>query len=111
MLGAAFSKIFGTKVERELKRMRPVLEQMNALEPEMQRASDAELRAKSEQFRRRIQERLAALPTDEQDPGAAEKLLAVGESARDARLLPAEHAAWSVLCQLGLNLDEAITKE
>ena len=74
MLGAAFSKIFGTKVERELKRMRPVLEQMNALEPEMQRASDAELRAKSEQFRRRIQERLAALPTDEQDPAAAEKL-------------------------------------
>src|SRR5437870_5654385 len=54
--------------------MRPVLEQMNALEPEMQRASDAELRAKSEQFRRRIQERLAALPADEQDPGAAEKL-------------------------------------
>ena len=74
MLGTAFSKIFGTKVERELKRMRPVLEQMNALEPEMQRASDAELRAKSEQFRRRIQERLAALPADEQDPGAAEKL-------------------------------------
>jgi len=74
LLGAAFSKIFGTKVERELKRMRPVLEQMNALEPEMQRASDAELRAKSEQFRRRIQERLAALPTDEQDPAAAEKL-------------------------------------
>src|SRR5437899_5211467 len=54
--------------------MRPVLEQMNALEPQMQRASDAELRAKSEQFRRRIQERLAALPTDEQDPAAAEKL-------------------------------------
>src|SRR5438477_1822073 len=54
--------------------MRPVLEQMNALEPEMQRASDAELRAKSEQFRQRVQERLAALPADEQDPGAAEKL-------------------------------------
>src|SRR5438105_5540211 len=54
--------------------MRPVLEQMNALEPEMQRLSDAELRAKSEQFRQRIQERLAALPADEQDPGAAEKL-------------------------------------
>src|SRR5438067_6190915 len=54
--------------------MRPVLEQMNALEPEMQRLTDAELRAKSEQFRRRIQERLAALPADEQDPSAAEKL-------------------------------------
>src|SRR5437588_8249406 len=54
--------------------MRPVLEQMNALESEMQRASDAELRAKSEQFRQRIQERLAALPADEQDPAAAEKL-------------------------------------
>src|SRR5438094_3422095 len=66
--------MFGTKVERELKRMRPVLEQMNALEPETQRLSDAELRAKTEQFRQRIQERLAALTVDEQDPNAAEKL-------------------------------------
>ena len=74
MFGAAFSKVFGTKVERELKRMRPVLEQINALEPEMQRLSDAELRAKTEQFRQRIQERLAAQPADEQDPIAAEKL-------------------------------------
>src|SRR5438105_13780906 len=54
--------------------MRPVLEQMNALEPEMQRLSDAELRAKTEQFRQRVQERLAALPADEQDPAAAEKI-------------------------------------
>src|SRR5438093_12159475 len=53
--------------------MRPVLEQMNALEPETQRLSDAELRAKTEQFRQRIQERLAALTADEQDPNAAEK--------------------------------------
>src|SRR5438067_8881360 len=66
--------MFGTKVERELKRLRPALEQMNALEPEMQRLSDAELRAKTEQFRQRVQERLATLPADEQDPDAAEKI-------------------------------------
>jgi len=45
------------------------------------------------------------------DPDAAQKLLAVGESKRDEKLDPNEHAAWTALCQLILNLDEALTKE
>ncbi|MEQ1861920.1 MAG: PSD1 and planctomycete cytochrome C domain-containing protein [Chthoniobacteraceae bacterium] len=40
----------------------------------------------------------------------AQKLLSVGESKRDESLAPAEHAAWTALCQLVLNLDETITK-
>jgi hypothetical protein len=46
-----------------------------------------------------------------EDKAAAGKLLAVGESKRDAKLDANEHAAWTALCQLVLNLDEAITKE
>lgn len=45
------------------------------------------------------------------DPAAAMKLLAVGESKRDESLEATEHAAWTGLCLMLLNLDEAVTKE
>ena len=44
------------------------------------------------------------------DPGAAQKLLAVGESKRDQALDPAELAAWTSVASVLFNLDEAITK-
>ena len=44
------------------------------------------------------------------DPSAAKKLLAVGESARDASLDTAELAAWTTVASVLLNLDETITK-
>ncbi|MDP6100392.1 MAG: preprotein translocase subunit SecA [Dehalococcoidia bacterium] len=40
--------------ERELKRLHPVMERINALEQEVERLSDAELRARTEEFRLRI---------------------------------------------------------
>ncbi len=42
---------------------------------------------------------------------AAQSLLKVGEHARDDKLLVSEHAAYTVLCNLILNLDEVITRE
>jgi hypothetical protein len=42
---------------------------------------------------------------------AAQQLLAVGESRRNETLDRIDHAAWTGLCQLVLNLDEAISKE
>jgi hypothetical protein len=57
-------------------------------------------------------QRLEYLKTQfSEDKDAAPKLLAVGESKRDESLDPNEHAAWTALCQLILNLDEALTKE
>ncbi len=44
------------------------------------------------------------------DPAAADALLRVGESPRDENLSPTDHAAWTALCQLVLNLDEALCK-
>jgi len=38
------TKVFGSKNERELKRLAPILEKINAIEPEMQQRSDSELR-------------------------------------------------------------------
>ncbi len=45
------------------------------------------------------------------DPAAAAKLVAVGESKRAAAIPAAEHAAFTSLCLVVLNLDEALTKE
>ncbi|MGE0607728.1 MAG: hypothetical protein AB7O62_11610, partial [Pirellulales bacterium] len=60
----------------------------------------------------RLNQRLALLRNNfTQDAAAAEKLLSVGESPRDATLDPAELAAWTSLASLVQNLDEAITKE
>ena len=59
-------KVFGTKNERELKRMMPRVEAIDALEPEIEKLSDDQLRAKTDEFRRRIQERLGQI-ADEPD--------------------------------------------
>jgi Protein of unknown function (DUF1553)/Protein of unknown function (DUF1549)/Concanavalin A-like lectin/glucanases superfamily/Planctomycete cytochrome C len=40
----------------------------------------------------------------------ATKLLAVGESPRDKKIDPATHAAWTMLCNQLMNLDEALNK-
>ena len=44
------------------------------------------------------------------DPNAAKAMLAVGEAPRLPSIDPAEYAAWTVVANLLLNLDEAITK-
>ena len=66
MINALVAKVFGTKNEREVKRLLPQVEAINALEPAMQKLADAELRAKTDEFRRRVQERLAKI-ADEPD--------------------------------------------
>ncbi|MDB5319947.1 MAG: Planctomycete cytochrome [Phycisphaerales bacterium] len=45
------------------------------------------------------------------DKPAALKLLTIGESKRDESLDPTEHAAYTALCTILLNLDETLTKE
>ena len=54
-------KIVGTKNDREIKRIRPYVEEINQLEPEFQRLTDAELKAKTQQFRNRLAEATASL--------------------------------------------------
>ncbi len=83
MLDNIFAKVFGTKNEREVKRLQPVIDHINSLEPETQRLSDAELRAKTDQFRARIQERLAQIPDE---PDADEDRIEQIEKERDQAL-------------------------
>ena len=59
MINQLLGKVFGTKNERVIKALMPKVQAINALEPEIEKLSDAELRAKTEEFRLRIQERLS----------------------------------------------------
>ena len=49
-------KIFGTHSENELKRIYPIVDAIEALEPEMQKLSDQELKEKTKEFKRRLEE-------------------------------------------------------
>ncbi|MGA7360001.1 MAG: preprotein translocase subunit SecA, partial [Candidatus Sulfotelmatobacter sp.] len=59
MINTLIGKVFGTKNERVIKSMIPRVEAINALEPQMRKLTDDQLRAKTEEFRQRIQERLS----------------------------------------------------
>ena len=49
-------KVFGTHSERELKRIEPIVKKIEDLRPSMQALSDSELRAKTEEYKKRYQE-------------------------------------------------------
>jgi len=54
MINVLLNKIFGSKNEREIKRMRPVVAEIGAKEPALARLSDRDLGAKTEAFRKRL---------------------------------------------------------
>lgn len=56
MIGKLIKAVFGSKNERELKRMNKVVVRINALESEMQKLSDEQLKAKTIEFRKRFQD-------------------------------------------------------
>jgi preprotein translocase subunit SecA len=55
MLDATLAKIFGTRNEREVKRLRPLVAAINDLEPGLQQLSDTELAQKTVEFKQRIE--------------------------------------------------------
>jgi len=66
LINTLLGKVFGTKNEREVKRLLPRVAAINAREPEIKKLSDEQLRAKTDEFRKRIQDRLGRIP-DEPD--------------------------------------------
>ncbi|MGH9529780.1 MAG: preprotein translocase subunit SecA [Terriglobales bacterium] len=61
MIDQVIGKVFGTKNEREIKRLMPRVQAINALEPEIQKLTDDELRAKTDVFRQKIKDRVAQI--------------------------------------------------
>jgi preprotein translocase subunit SecA len=54
IVDVVLAKIFGTKHEREIKRIKPLVALINDLEPAMSALSDAELTAKTQEFRDKL---------------------------------------------------------
>ncbi len=54
MLSWALKKILGTSHEREVKRLRPKVEAINALEPTISKLTDAQLKAKTAEFKQKL---------------------------------------------------------
>ena len=55
MVQKILAKLFGTSHDREMKRIQPTVDKINALEPQMQKLSDDQLKAKTEEFKSRLQ--------------------------------------------------------
>jgi preprotein translocase subunit SecA len=72
LISSVLTKIFGTNNERVVKRILPLVEQINALEPAIVPLSDEQLRAKTTEFRDLIHSRLQGIE-DGDECKAAEK--------------------------------------
>ena len=94
MINKLIAKVFGTSNERELKRIMPMVELINALEPETKQFSDEQLRAKTEEFRQRIRQRMDAV----EDPDDKDReLKAVLDEVLPEAFAVAREAGWRVL--------------
>ena len=94
MINKLIAKVFGTSNEREIKRIMPLVERINALEPETKQLSDEQLRAKTGEFRRRIRERMDAV----EDPGEKDReLKLVLDEVLPEAFAVAREAGWRVL--------------
>ncbi|HME33193.1 MAG TPA: hypothetical protein VKG65_10610, partial [Terriglobales bacterium] len=94
MINKAFAKIFGTSNEREIKRITPLMESISALEPEMKQLTDEQLRAKTEEFRQRIRERVDAV----EDPDEKDRELAAAlDEVLPEAFAVVREAGWRVL--------------
>jgi preprotein translocase subunit SecA len=75
LINKLMAKVFGTSNEREIKRLMPLVERINALEPDMKQLSDEQLRAKTDEFRKRIAERVDLIEDPDEKAGALKEVL------------------------------------
>ena len=85
MIDRVLAKIFGTQHERDLKKLAPRVEAINALEREIHALSDEALRGKTSEFRARIAAALEGVPDEDQ------------KEARDAALEELLNEAFAVV--------------
>ena len=94
MINSVFTKIFGTSNERAVKKMTPVLEQINSFEPALKALTDEQLRAKTVEFRERIAARTADIA--DRDERIAEEKKVLDEILPEAFAVVRE-AGWRVV--------------
>ena len=91
MIDKVLTMVFGSKHDRDVKAMRPIVAQINALEPEMSALSNEELRAKTDAFRARLLPAVQAVDEAKREvPRDESAIKAAKEQVEDAldKLLP-----------------------
>ena len=74
-------KIVGTKYERDTKKMQPIVDLINNLEPEISKLTDEQLRAKTDEFRERVRKRV-----EEYEEQVKDIKLVIEESSSEERV-------------------------
>jgi preprotein translocase subunit SecA len=77
-ISSALTKIFGTKSERDIKNILPIVEEVKSYEDEIKALSDEELKGKTESYREMIRE--ATKELDEQIQEIKQKMDSNDES-------------------------------
>jgi len=102
LINTLLGKVFGTKNEREIKSLMPRVAAINALEPEMRKLSDEQLRAKTDEFRGHIQERLGRIGDEpDADPDRRKQIEAERDQARKEVLDEILEEAFAVVRETG----------
>src|ERR1700732_961688 len=83
MIDRVVARFIGTKHERDVKQIQPLVNAINALAPEYEQLTDAQLLEKTTQLRTQVKERLGELPLD--DPQFKERC----KEALEPALVPA----------------------
>src|ERR1700734_2401473 len=83
LINGVVARFIGTKHERDVKAIQPMVAAINELEPEMKKLSDAEITARTLVLKAEVQSRLAGLERD--DPDYKKKL----QEALEPALIPA----------------------
>jgi len=107
MINKVLTAIFGSKHERDVKRMLPVVAEINALEPAVSKLSDEELRAKTAEFRQRLRpavESLEAAQTETPVDPAAVKVAQTDLKAALDEVLPETFAVCREAARRTLNM-------
>src|SRR5271170_7501297 len=90
-INGVVARFIGTKHERDVKELQPVIAEINALEPEMRKLSDAEITAKTAELKTEVQSRMEGLEHD--DPDYKQKMQEV--------LQPAQVPAFALVREAG----------
>src|SRR6266480_7492264 len=86
MIDKVLTSIFGSKHERDVKRMWPIVNQISALEPEISALSDDGLRAKTIEFRERLRPVVEALDNAKKEVPRDENLIKAAQADLQAAL-------------------------
>ncbi len=99
-------KIVGTKNEREIKRIRPIVEEIAGLEPKLAKLSDADLKAETSLLKERLRSATAPVRTEVEEIQA--KIAAAGPDEREELKTEAENLDKRLRAAEGEALDEIL---